>query len=60
MQDLPSARTLIRPPPCPDCRKPMRMTMSRHNKTLFVCNCGPLSDRVAPFKRIQLRWEMVG
>jgi hypothetical protein len=49
----PDTPASIRPPACPDCLKPMRLTTSepdagysnlRH--ALFVCDCGRASDQV--------------
>jgi hypothetical protein len=59
MQDRPPARTLIRPPMCPDCRKKMRSSKSQPDKPLFACDCGRLSDEGTAFKRTELRWELL-
>jgi hypothetical protein len=59
MQNQPPVQTLVRPPTCPDCRKPMRLRRSQTDQTLFECDCGRLSDEVAAFKRVELRWELL-
>jgi hypothetical protein len=44
----------IRPPVCPYCRKAMRFVLSKPDKThynlrhtLFVCDCGRISDQLS-------------
>src|SRR5258706_12588926 len=43
----------VRSPVCPDCRKPMRFTSAKPDRTLlnlrhalFMCDCGRVSDQV--------------
>jgi hypothetical protein len=48
-----SPQSLVHPPECPDCRKPMRYAASELDKTnaqirrvIFVCSCGRTGNQV--------------